>query len=115
MQRRIKSIIITLFCTLLTSVAQLMIKFGVNNIDPQEWITVFNVNLIIGGILYILAAGLFIIAIKHADLSLLYPLIATSFIWVTLLSFLFLNEPLNIVKGGGVFLIIMGVGLISRT
>ena len=115
MRRRTRSILIILFCTLLTSGAQLMIKFGVNKVDTQALLSIFNYNLITGGIMYILAAVLFILAVKHADLSLLYPLIATSFIWVALLSFFFLNEPLNGIKIGGIFLIVIGVGLISRT
>jgi len=65
--------------------------------------------------LYGLSAVLFVIALKHGNLSVLYPVIATSYIWVTLIAFKVLHEPVSIPKWLGIALIMGGVMLIVRT
>lgn len=115
MQKRQKAIITVLFCTLLTSVAQLIIKLGLNHVDLKNVWTLINANLLGGLILYVIAGVLLIFAMRDADLSLLYPLIGTSFIWVAIMSYFFLHEPMSIIKMGGIACIVLGVGLISRS
>lgn len=103
-----------LCCTLLTALGQLLIKFGVNKAIGDLW-SLLNLYIILGLGVYIVAGLLFMTAIQHAELSMLYPLIATSFIWVTIVSYLILNEPLNLMKLGGILCIIIGVACISKT
>ena len=52
-------------------------------------------------------------ALKHGEVSMLYPIIATSYIWVSIGSSIFFNEIINIWKWAGVFLIVVGVIVIS--
>ena len=72
-----------------------------------------NYYLWIGGIIYVISAGLFIVALRGGDLSVLYPVVALSFIWVTLLSSLILKEPIPSLKIGGIVFIIAGIWLIG--
>ena len=64
--------------------------------------------------MYGLSAILFIFALKYGKLSVLYPVIATSYVWVALLSSKVLAEPLSIPKWGGITLILFGIALVVR-
>jgi len=67
-----------------------------------------------GGVsLYAIGTILFIPALKGGDLSVLYPLVALGYIWVSLLSVKFLGEKMNSMKWFGIASIIIGVSLIG--
>ena len=72
-----------------------------------------NYNLFGGVALYALGTILFIPALKGGDLSVLYPFVALSYIWVSLLSVKFLGENMNKLKWFGIALIIIGVSFIG--
>jgi len=72
-----------------------------------------NYHLFGGVFLYGLGTLLFIPALKGGDLSVLYPFVALSYIWVSLLSVRFLGEKMNLIKWGGITLIILGVSFIG--
>jgi len=59
------------------------------------------------------AAVLMILALRHGELSVLYPLISLSYVWVAVLSVLIFGEVMNIYKVGGVCLIMIGVGVLG--
>ncbi len=75
--------------------------------------TILNRNLIIGIISYGFGTILFIPALKGGDLSVLYPLVGTVYIWVSLLSIKMLKEKMNSMKWAGIAIIIVGVALIG--
>ena len=50
-----------------------------------------------------------VISFRGGEVSVLYPIIATSYIWVSFLSIFFLNEIMNIFKWLGVAFIIAGI------
>jgi len=110
-----KAIIIVILCTLLTSLGQLLIKFGVNKLSFSNLITILNIHLILGILVYGFAAVLFIGVLRKVDLSLVYPIIGTSFVWVSILSYIFLKETINLFKISGILVIILGVALIGRS
>jgi undecaprenyl phosphate-alpha-L-ara4N flippase subunit ArnE len=68
-----------------------------------------NKHLIMGMVLYAFSTLLFIPALKHGELSVIYPFVATVYIWVTLFSKRFLKEEINFYKWLGISLIILGV------
>jgi len=72
-----------------------------------------NYYLIFGFIFYGIGTMLFIPALKGGELSVLYPLVATTYIWVSLWSIKFLKERMNRQKWVGVFLVIVGVVFIG--
>lgn len=72
-----------------------------------------NYNLIIGLAFYAVGTVLFIPALRGGELSVLYPLVATTYIWVSLLSVKFLKEKMNKYKWLGIFIIIIGVTFIG--
>ena len=100
-------------CALMGSAGQWLFKRGSASVDAHlmSWLT--NGNVIGGMALYGLSAVLFIFALKHGRLSILYPVIATSYIWVTLISAQALGEAVSVSKWGGIALILGGVILIA--
>ena len=107
------AILLVIFCTVITSTAQVFYKFGANNLKYDIFSLITNYSLITGLGLYAIGAALLIIALKGGELSVLYPIIATSYIWVTIASSYFFNEPINSFKWIGIVFVIIGVSIIS--
>ncbi|MBI2541853.1 EamA family transporter [Candidatus Woesearchaeota archaeon] len=72
-----------------------------------------NYHLFGGVALYAAGTLLFIPALKGGDLSVLYPFVSLSYIWVSLLSVRFLGEKMNKLKWLGIAMIILGVSFIG--
>lgn len=72
-----------------------------------------NYSLFGGVVLNALGTIIYIPALKGGDLSVLYPFVAFSYIWVSLLSVKFLGEKMNKFKWMGIGLIIIGVSFIG--
>ncbi len=106
MATKLWAIVLVLLCTLLTSTAQIIYKFG---------IMPFNIYMIlIGLVIYGAAAAVLITALKGGELSVLYPIIATSYIWVSLFSPVFFStDSMNMVKWAGIILIVMGISFVG--
>ena len=102
-----------LFCTLLTSTAQLFYKFGAEQLEFNLPSIITNLPLLMGILLYAIGGVLLIISFRGGEVSVLYPIIATSYIWVSFLSIYFLDESMNVFKWAGVFTIMSGIILIG--
>lgn len=103
---------LVVFCTFLTSAGQIFFKLG-SKTSSFDLSLITNYNLMIGIVLYATAAFLLIIALGHGELSILYPIIATSYIWVSLLSLFYLNESVSLYGWIGIVSIFIGVSLIG--
>ena len=108
MLKKNHAILLVLICTVLLSLGQILMKGGSGTATFN--LSLFsNTNLIFGYILYIIAGLLLIIALRYGDLSLLYPIVATSYVWVALLSIYFFNEIVSSLQWLGISSIIIGV------
>ncbi len=107
------AIFVMLLCTLFTSAGQLFFKLG-SETASFDLALLTNYNLIIGLILYGAGALLLIISLKGGELSVLYPIIATSYIWVSLIAWRYFNEPISSFKILGIMSIILGVSFVGR-
>lgn len=121
MERRIRltrrqSVGVTVICTLLGAAGQVLIKLGAAQLgastSPIAMIT--NPLLLSGYLLYGLMTVLFVFALRDEELSLLYPIIALTYVWVTGLSVWLFRETFNLAKGVGVATIVAGVSLLGR-
>ena len=109
MATKVWAVVLVVFCTFLTSTAQIFLKFG-----AQRLPAVFsNTPLIVGMLIYGVAAFALIVSFKGGEVTVLYPIIATSYIWVTLLSSFYFGEPLLWLKFVGVFSIMLGICFIG--
>jgi len=107
------AIVLVLICTLFTSSAQVLYKIGVKDLSFDVFALMQNYWIIGGLALYGVGALLLIIGLKGGDLSVLYPIIATGYVWVALYSMYFFGEEMNLFKWLGVFVIIMGIALVG--
>jgi drug/metabolite transporter (DMT)-like permease len=100
-----------LIMTMLGSVASLFLKkaSGTEGIFAM----LKNVNLYIGGFLYLASAVLNIWILRYLDYSVVLPLTSLTYIWTMVLSYLILKEKITKKKIGGVVLILIGAICVS--
>jgi len=109
MEKRGLAIFLMVLCTLFTSLAQVFYKLGALRL-PEIFT---NYPIFIGLILYGIGAVIFITALKLDEVTILYPIIATSYIWVSFLSWGIFSESINIFKWIGIAFIIAGISTIA--
>jgi multidrug transporter EmrE-like cation transporter len=126
MSRR-HSVGLVFVCTLIGAIGQIFIKLGAKGTDSSRpWGTVdgawhnlyamaTNLNLVIGYSLYALMTVLFVFALRDEELSVVYPIIALSYVWVAGLSIWFFRESINAPKLIGIAVIVLGVAVLGRS
>lgn len=107
------TILLVLFCTVLTTSAQVSWKYGADKLVIDPIAILYNYNIWLGFFFYGIGAILLIYSLKYGELSVLYPIIATSYIWVAILSMILFSESLNFFKIIGILIIVLGVSLIG--
>ena len=99
---------------LLGGLAPIFLKKGSSKISLKDLRTIiFNKDLIAGIGIYGITTLMFIPALKGGELSILYPLVGLSYVWVCLYSSWLLKEKMNFLKWVGIAVIIIGVSLIG--
>jgi len=73
----------------------------------------FSKELITSIGLYGFSTVMFVPALKFGELSVLYPLVATTYIWTSLFAIKFLGEKMNVWKWFGILVILIGVSFIG--
>ena len=119
---REQSIGLVFFCTLISAVAQIFFKKGAEQlpelgpmaIAANPLIALHNIPLLTGLCLYGVFMLLFVVALKDAELSILYPVISFSYVWVALLSLVLFHEKINPLKACGIGIIMIGVIVLGR-
>ena len=103
--------IILIIMTLIGSVASLFLKkaSGADGILAL----IKNVNLYIGGLLYLASAVLNIWILRYLDYSVVLPLTSLTYVWTMVLSYLILKEKISKKKICGVILILVGAICVS--
>jgi multidrug transporter EmrE-like cation transporter len=109
-----QSIALVAFGTVLGAAAQVLIKSGAAGLDSRSvWAIVTNLNIVAGYALYGLFTIVLSLALRDSELSVLYPIISLTFVWVTILSILIFHEPLTLPKTAGIGVICLGVALLG--
>ena len=103
--------IVLVIMTIFGSVASLFLKkaSGSNGLINM----LKNINLYIGGFLYVSSAVLNIWLLKILDYSVILPLTSLTYIWTMFLSYFILKEKITVKKIVGVCLILIGAIMIS--
>jgi multidrug transporter EmrE-like cation transporter len=121
--RRRKALWLVFSCTLIGAVSQVLIKTGATMLAHQvahpgllnAAMGMFtNPWLFSGYAFYGVSAVLMVMALRDGELSMLYPVIALTYVWVTLLSFVIFKESVGVYKIAGIALIVSGVGVLGR-
>jgi len=100
-----------LIMTLLGGVASLFLKKASASNSTAELIK--NVNLYIGGFLYVASSVLNIWILRYLDYSVVLPLTSLTYVWTMLLSYFILNENITKKQIGGVLIILIGAICVS--
>ena len=92
MKTRMWAIGLMIICTLFTSSAQIFYKIGAKTLDLNIISIITNWQIMVGIGFYGLGAILVIIALRGGEVTVLYPIITSSYIWVSLASSYFFGE-----------------------
>lgn len=118
MNNNTKAVLLALLCTAIVSGAQIFLKKGSEQFSlawPDILQQIYNYPLVAGALLYAVGAVFFLKAFKFGELSVVYPVMASSYVIVTLLSVYFLDESIGLQKWIGIGLITGGVILIGKS
>jgi uncharacterized membrane protein len=129
-EKRRRAVLIVVACTLIIPLAQYLIKLGANQLAAKHLangghagsvsfqtavIGIFtNPALFSGYCLYGIFTVLFVVALRHGELSILYPLISLSYVWVAITAAVALHEAMNPLKLMGIAIIMAGVTVLGR-
>lgn len=102
---------VLLFMTFVGSIASLFLKKASGANGFLEMLK--NINLYIGGGLYLTSAVLNIWVLRYLDYSVVLPLTSFTYIWTMVVSYLILKEKITKKKIGGVFFILLGAICVS--
>ena len=125
-QTSLSSIGLVLLCTVIGAAAQFLLRYGAPDAVEGGLIGVLT-NAVEGGLIGVLTnwpllggycclalnTGLLVLALRNGQLSVLYPIIALTYVWVTILSPFFFGEIIDVYKVVGVGLIVLGVSFIG--
>lgn len=128
-----RSFLLVFSCTLIGALAQILLKQGTAQLGehhlhltlgqvarrPELFVefslgVISNAKLFLGYCLYGVMTFLMAAALKGRELSRLYPIIALTYVWVTILSlFLLPDEHLNFFRSIGIAFIVAGVSILG--
>lgn len=109
----LKGILLVVVVTLFNGFGQLFQKIGMNNFQADFASIITNAPLILGIVFYGISALLLVYAFKFGQLSVLFPFVSLTFVWVLILSAIVLHEPVALRDFFGIVSIIVGVSLVG--
>jgi drug/metabolite transporter (DMT)-like permease len=125
-----RSFLLVFLCTFIGAVAQILTKQGTAQLgaghitlgdvahDPRLFVSfaigiISNFRLFCGYVLYGVMTFLMALALKGRELSRLFPIIALTYVWVTILSLFLLGEHMNFFRSAGIAFIVCGVSVLG--
>ncbi|MDE1761806.1 MAG: EamA family transporter [Candidatus Micrarchaeota archaeon] len=108
----------TLISAMLAAFAQYLFKRSIKefHLDRKGIISVFeNREVLLAIIIYIIALAVYLQALRYGELSFVYPIFASVFVFVMIISKYKLKEPVGIARIAGTLLIILGIALTALT
>jgi drug/metabolite transporter (DMT)-like permease len=120
---RQRAALIVAACTILGAVAQILIKIGMGaaylkpsgtGIVALVMAMTTDLPLIGGYAIYGLFTVAMVLALREGELSKLFPIIALTYVWVTLLSYWLLKDTPNWYKNAGIVTIVIGVAVLGQ-
>jgi uncharacterized membrane protein len=107
------AIILALISAVFCGLGPIYLKRGADKFRLHPKHVIKNKPLIKGIGLYLLATVFFIPALTGGEMSVIYPVAATAYIWVCIFSMLMLKEKMNIIKWTGISTILLGIVFIA--
>ena len=120
---RQRAALVVAACTILGAAAQLLIKVGMSpahldiagkSLVPLVLAVVTDLPLVAGYACYGLFTVAMVLSLREGELSKLFPIIALTYVWVTLLSYWLLKDTPNWYKNAGIAIIVLGVAILGQ-
>ena len=101
------------------ALAQYFMKIGMDRVVDYSMSWTFfrsfmNWQMGLALILYIIGMVIYMLMLRHYELSVIYPLTSISYVFTMLLAMFFLGEAIPFIRWLGVFFVMLGVGMIAR-
>ncbi len=109
-------IFITLIAALIASAAQLLFKKGLHKkiTGMEDFFELLKKPMMLLGVFgYGISLLIYLYALKQAPLSLVYPTFASTFVFVYIISMIWLHEKFSAMRALGIALIFFGILVIS--
>ncbi len=110
------------FAVIFTSVGQILQKIGSGKVKKEllsigiKSFFVFFDRFIFGALVMLFFATVFyLLALSKLPLSIAYPMLSSGYVFVVLLSKIFLKEKVSLKRWIGVFIIIIGIFIIFNS
>ena len=114
MKTPIVSIILFAIAAVLGAAGQFLYKSGAVRITNSPW-SFLNLRLLGGAVCYVGVMVLFIAGFKRGgQLTVLYPIYASTFIWAALISLTAYGTPIKPVNIAGMALLVAGMCLMGK-
>lgn len=114
-----------LLAVLINTAAQLLLKqgmvrighfeFAMNNFFPIATKVAINPYILTGLVCYVSSVAVWLLVLSRTDVSYAYPMMSLGYIATALAAYWLLNEPLTFIRIAGIFVIMVGVFLITRS
>jgi uncharacterized membrane protein len=108
------SIGLIVIAALFASAGQIFYKYAGNRLDGTIISFILNPFVYIDVLFYGMGFVFMLKALLKGEITVIYPIMATSFIWVALLSPLFFADSMSISKWIGIGIIIIGVYCVAK-
>jgi undecaprenyl phosphate-alpha-L-ara4N flippase subunit ArnE len=102
------SILLVLLASFISSFGAVFLKLGSAHLN-RGIRGALNWQLATGLALFLGSSVPFVMALKHGELSVLYPMVSLSYAWAMLWSKIFFHEPITRAKVGALGLILTGI------
>jgi multidrug transporter EmrE-like cation transporter len=102
------SMLLVLFASFVGSFGAVFLKKGAAHLR-RGFRYILNLELALGIFLFLASSIPFLIAVKHGELSVLYPMVSLGYVWTLFWSRLFFGEPITMPKIGALALILGGI------
>lgn len=109
----VSSMLLVILASFFGSIGMAFLKAGADRLTRSVAGILSNWRLSVGIGLYLASSAFFVMAMKHGELSILYPLVSLGYIWGLLWARMFFNEPLTKNKFAGLGLILAGIVILN--
>jgi drug/metabolite transporter (DMT)-like permease len=115
MQTPARSIALFLIAAILGAVGQYLYREGARLARPDMASWLINWRILLGMVCYVAVMVLFLAAFRiGGELTVLYPMYASTFIWALLIGRFLLRESIGVTRIIGVGVIVLGMFLVAR-
>lgn len=105
----LSSILLVVVASVFGSFGMVFFKAGASNLTGGIRGLIFNWRVFVGISLYLMSSVFFVLAMKHGELSILYPLVSLGTVWTMIWARIFFGERVTKAKFAAVGLIVAGI------